>query len=196
MFLINDEIFFGFQQTTSIWFHLVLIKTAKWSDATQLFFCSLWNVVTYEGKNLIGALPAAAWTEPGQGKASISNLTIEEAEAEQISALLPDTDAECPFRELTTKTTFRNDTSRCYLRGRAYQNRNSQRVSTLVFLLIKLSMHYGLMIPCAISVQAQLQILPGLSPLCFLSSVDLKMQQHIVGLPVIANLLAEALWII
>lgn len=35
--------------------------------------------------------------------------------------------------ELTTRTTFRNDTSRCYRRGRAHLNRNSQMVSTLVF---------------------------------------------------------------
>lgn len=46
----------------------------------------------------------------------------------------PETDAECPFRELTTKTTFRNNTRRCYPRGSAQLNHSSQMVATLVFL--------------------------------------------------------------
>ena len=53
--------------------------------------------------------------------------------AGQTWAPSPDTDAECTFRELTTAATFRNDTSRCHLRGRAHRNRSSQMVPTSVF---------------------------------------------------------------
>lgn len=61
-------------------------------------------------------------------------LAQEEAEAERVSAASPDTDAECPFRASTTKTTFRSDAPGCHPRGRALQNRNRQTVSTLDFL--------------------------------------------------------------
>lgn len=120
---------------------MVLIKTAK-NDTAQRFLLftliikpNLW--VTLWEKKTDWATSSCGVNGARARKALISNFTKEEDSAEQISALLPDTDAECPFRELTTKATFRNDTSRCYLRGRAHENRNSQMVSTLVFLWSK-----------------------------------------------------------
>lgn len=114
---------------------------------------------------------------------------------------------ECPFRELTTKTTFRNDTSRCYLRGRAHQNHSRRMVSTWVFLWSKCPRITVSWSTAAISGQPHLHLWPGPeqcsrrsqrrspkpeTPL--LPFIALITQQPLVCLPVIAPL-AEALWI-
>lgn len=99
------------------WLHTALFFSAAHTDYKMLSLSRMWR----EKKKLIWKLSAAAAArlEPNcGGPALISEFQqTTEAWTERISALLPDTGAECPFRELTTRTTFRNDTSRCYLRA-------------------------------------------------------------------------------